>query len=274
MLSNKIQGQHTRGKTARNRLRQIDVLTLRYDANVITRQDGLFNQAKWCDLGYGAEPVTTLESAARFRQRRANLPVLGIEIDPDRVALASQFADQYTSFRVGGFNFSLLPKEKIRAIRAYNVLRQYEEQAVIDAYDAMSERILPQGLLVEGTCNPFGQYSVTNMVRRLAKPNSQGKLWHIEAMVFAYRFKTPFDPIDFQTVLPKNLIHKMVPGQPINDFFSEWKNQAQLNAHLKTWGHRQWFVGIAKALKAQGYHIDCHPWYLRHGFLVWKNPQI
>ncbi len=272
-MHNKPQGQQTRGKTAANRLRQIDVMSLRYDQQVLTRNDGEFKQALWVDLGYGAEPVTTLESAARFRSLNPTLPILGVEISPERVALAQQFANSQTQFKVGGFNFPLEPKQKVRAIRSYNVLRQYEQDAVDEAYDLMCERLLTGGLLVEGTCNPFGQYSVTNMVRKLGKA-SDGRAWHIEAMIFAYRFKTPFDPIDFQTVLPKNLIHKVTQGEPIHQFFQDWKEQAHLLSHLKTWGHRQWFVGTALALKDLGYNIDTHSWWLRHGFLVWRSPGI
>ncbi|AWB66798.1 hypothetical protein C2869_10320 [Saccharobesus litoralis] len=272
--SAKIQGQQTRGKTARNRLRQIDYITLRYDRHVLTRKDGLFAQAAWLDLGYGAEPFTTLETARRFRQAHRSLPVIGVEIAQDRVARALPYADDKTDFRLGGFNYPLHDGENIRAIRAFNVLRQYEEQAVLDAYDAMCQQLLPNGLLVEGTCHPFGQYSVTNMVRRVANKSDghNGQhYWKIEAMVFAHRFKTAFSPSDFQTVLPKNLIHKVTPGHHIYDFFQDWKKQASLNSHLKTWGHRQWFVGTAKALAQDGYHIDCRKWWLRHGILIWRQ---
>jgi len=38
------------------------------------------------DLGYGSDPRTTLESAARFRRVNPNLKILGVEIDSPRCA--------------------------------------------------------------------------------------------------------------------------------------------------------------------------------------------
>lgn len=273
MQSNRIQGQATRGKTAANRLRQIDVLSLKYDKNVLTRRDGAFANACWLDLGFGAEPVTTLESAKRFRRFNSTLPVVGVEIDAERVALANQFSDELTQFYLGGFNFSLPNQQKVRAMRAYNVLRQYDETAVHQAYDAMCQRILPGGLLVEGTSNPYGRYSVTNLIRRVEAEGEQ-RCWQIEAMAFAYRFKSEFEIKELQTVLPKNLIHKVVPGQPIYQFFEAWKTAAAHQAHTKTWGNRQWFVNTAIALQQAGFNILLNKWWLRHGILLWRNPNI
>ena len=44
--------------------------------------------------------------------------------------------------------------EVVRCIRAFNVLRQYEEAEVAGAYAALARRVLPGGLLVEGTSDP------------------------------------------------------------------------------------------------------------------------
>ncbi len=88
---------------------------------------GLYDRALFVDVGYGAEPFTTLESAARLRTVNPVLPVLGVEIDGERVAAALPYADAHTHFRLGGFNLPLQPDEHVRLIRAFNVLRQYEE---------------------------------------------------------------------------------------------------------------------------------------------------
>ena len=40
------------------------------------------------DLGYGFDARTTLESDARFRRVNPNLPILGVEIDKERVDAA------------------------------------------------------------------------------------------------------------------------------------------------------------------------------------------
>ena len=129
------QGQPTRGKTARNRLRRVDNFVIQYDPTLLRREDGLFKGAFFVDLGYGAEPFTTLESAERLRRLNPQLPVLGVEIDPARVAAALPNTDALTHFRLGGFNLPLRQRadgstETVRLIRAFNVLRQYEESEV------------------------------------------------------------------------------------------------------------------------------------------------
>ena len=137
------QGQPTRGKTARNRLRRVDTFVALYDPTVLRREDGPFAGAYFVDLGYGAEPVTTLESAERFRRLNPHLPVLGVEIDPSRVAAAQPYAGERTHFRLGGFNLPLGRSadgtaESVRLIRAFNVLRQYEESEVAGAWSMLA----------------------------------------------------------------------------------------------------------------------------------------
>jgi hypothetical protein len=276
------QGQPTRGKTARNRLRRVDTFLLGYDPALIRRQDGDFAGALFVDLGYGAEPFTTLESAARLRRVNPRLPVLGVEIDPERVAAAQPFADEQTHFRLGGFNLPLRVDpdgrpEQVRVIRAFNVLRQYQEAEVAEAYTLMARGVLPGGLLVEGTADPLGRVWVANVLRRTAasitsagEPASHSGVWQAEALVLSTNFRTGFDPAAFQAVLPKNLIHRMAPGEPIYDFFQAWKQATLETAAFRGWGARQWFVASAGRLAASGYRIDLHGRWLRRGFLVWR----
>jgi hypothetical protein len=107
------------------------------------------------DLGYGAEPITTLESAARLRRANPRLYMLGVEIEPERVARAAPYADALTDFRLGGFNLPLHAGDSVRLLRAFNVLRQYDESDVIGAWQRWGI-ICCQGLLIEGTSDPFG----------------------------------------------------------------------------------------------------------------------
>ena len=83
--SKRPQGQPTRGKTAPNRLRRVDNLIAIYDSGLIRRQDGAFARSYFVDLGYGADPTTTLESAVRWRRLNLALPRL--------TALVSNIAD-------------------------------------------------------------------------------------------------------------------------------------------------------------------------------------
>lgn len=275
-MAGRIEGQITRGKTARNRLRRVDNFLLAYDPKLLCRNDGEFDQALWVDLGYGAEPTTTLESAARFRKQCPGLPILGVEIDPERVERALSQADEITRFRLGGFNLPLQANdngipERVRGMRAFNVLRQYDESAVIDAYDLLASQVLPGGLIFEGTSDPYGRTWVANLIRCHPEP---GVSWKIESLVFSTSFKLEFEPADFQPVLPKNLIHHMVPGDPIFQFMESWKRAARETVHHRVWGMRQWFVAAAERLAEMGYSIDLQRRWVTRGWIVWRNPAL
>lgn len=255
-------GQVTRGKTARNRLRQVDNFLLLHEPGLISRRD----ESLFVDLGYGAEAVTTLESAERFRRLNPELKVLGVEIEPERVAAALPFADGRTFFRLGGFNLPLQPGETVRAMRAFNVLRQYEESEVLPAWEQMSRYVQPGGLLIEGTSNPSGAIWAANLLRRVETG------WHKEALVFFTNFHLGFDPLEFQTILPKNYIHRVIPGEPIFDFFSAWKAAVAETSPLQTWGLRQWYIAAAEGLARRGYRINLRRKWLSKGWMIWEEP--
>ncbi len=265
--SKKPEGQPTRGKTAANRLRRVDNFLLIYEPSLLTRTDGLFAHALFVDLGYGADPRTTLESASRFRRLNPILPILGVEIDPQRVAAALPYADKITHFRLGGFNLPLLPGETVRLIRAFNVLRQYEESDFAPAYHRLAQYVLPGGLMIEGTSTPFGQLWAANLVRKM-----ENSTWNFEALIFSTNFHLGFEVEEFQTILPKNYIHRIVPGEAIYDFFEAWKRAAAETVGLKVYGLRQWFGAAAHGLASRGYKIDLRRKWLRHGWLIWKDP--
>lgn len=266
------QGQITRGKTAQNRLRRVDLFLARYDPALLHREDGEFAGAWLVDLGFGAEPFTTLETAARLHVLNPALRVLGVEIDRARVAAALPYADAATEFRLGGFNLPLRSTadgrpETVRAVRAFNVLRQYEEAEVPPAYAALAEGVLPGGLLVEGTSDPFGRIWVANVLRRLPDPAQ----WAPEALVFSTNFRNGFDPTQFQAVLPKNYIHRMTPGEPIHALLERWKTAALRTLPERNWGLRRWFVASAHALAASGANIVLHSRWLDLGFLIVRS---
>ena len=243
---------------------------LLYDPGLLTRGDKVFEEALFVDLGYGEEPFTTLESATRFRRLNPALKVLGVEIDPERVARAQAYAEPQTFFRLGGFNLPLEQGESVRAMRAFNVLRQYEEAEVLPAWERLARYVLPGGLLVEGTSNPTGGIWAANVLRR---NEDQGAPWHREALVFFTNFSLGFDPAEFQTILPKNYIHHVVPGQPVFDFFAAWKAAAAETSAMQTWGPRQWYIAAAEALSKRGYRINLRRKWLSKGWMIWEEPE-
>ena len=282
--SKKPEGQPTRGKTASNRLRRVDNFILLYEPSLLTRTDGLFTNALFVDLGYGFDARTTLESAARFRRVNPNLKILGVEIDKERVEAALPFADEKTFFRLGGFNLPLKAGEHVRLIRAFNVLRQYEEKDFVLAYERLAQYVLPGGLMIEGTSNPFGGLWAANVVRKTLESRSllsskedwrsrdwETRDWRFEALVFSTNFRSGFEVEEFQTILPKNLIHHVVPGEPIYDFFEAWKQSSKETASLKTYGMRQWFIASAEGLARKGYKVNVQRKFLSKGYMIWDS---
>src|SRR4051794_19767824 len=75
-------GVITRGTTNSNRLRRVD----RWLTGVHGRLLRGAADPLVVDLGYGASPVTTVELLRRLRTVRADVRVVGFEIDPERVS--------------------------------------------------------------------------------------------------------------------------------------------------------------------------------------------
>lgn len=260
------QGQITRGKTARNRLRRVDNFLCLYDPALIRQPDPPGQTSWYVDLGYGEEAFTALESAERLRRLNPALPVLGVEIDPERVERALPFEDNLTRFRLGGFNLPLWSGESARLIRAFNVLRQYDESEVQDSLLTLGERLIPGGLIIEGTSDPFGRIWVANLLRKQA----DGELW-VEGLLFSTNFRWGFEPAIFQPRLPKNFIHRMLPGETIDAFMSAWKDAALATISVRTLGLRQWFIASALALRGLGWTVEARKRPLRQGYLLWKR---
>lgn len=266
MVRKNLLGQPTRGKTAHNRLRRVDNFVLLAYPQLLRRRDGIFANALFVDVGYGAEPFTTCESGIRFRRLNPVLPVLGVEIDPERVKMGQPFADALTHFRLGGFNLPLEVGETVRLIRVFNVLRQYEELEVVPALTTLSHSLLPDGILIEGTSDPYGQLWTANILQK----TTADKPAQMIGLLFSTNFRQGFHPQLFQPVLPKNYIHRMVAGEPIYHFFQAWKQAYTFSLPYRPLGNRRLFAESAKQLATIGYSIDLRPRLINRGYLFWR----
>lgn len=234
---------------------------------LIRRQDLPGQCSFYVDLGYGFEPFTTLESAERLRVQNRDLAVLGVEIDPERVAMGKPFEDEKTFFRLGGFNLPLQKGESARLIRAFNVLRQYDEAEWAEPVEQLGQQMIPGGMLLEGTSNPFGSVWTANVIRRSAEPPFAVVR---EGFLFSTNFHMGFEPDLFQPVLTKNYIHRMIPGEEIYEFMERWKIACRNQSPMRSYGLRSLFCASARELSESGYHIDLRPQLLRRGFLYWR----
>ncbi len=253
-------GRPTRGKTAPNRLRRLDAFLAMWAGPGLWHQTGPV-----IDLGFGREPITTAEMAERFWVHDRSIEVIGVELDAERVAAGAAYARPGLRFLRGGFNVSI--PRPARLIRAMNVLRQYDPEAVGEAWAQMAANLAPGGLLVEGTCSPTGGIMVVNLLRRV------GDGLRLEGVLFSARLgRVGSDPEMFPPVLPKQLIHRMVPGEPIHGFFEDWRTAARTTAPLKTWGACQHFVATGQQLALRHPGVLARPRLLRRGYLLWQRP--
>jgi hypothetical protein len=253
-------GQATRGKTALNRLRQVDTyIALAYE--------GLLRSAQplAVDLGFGAQAWTTLEMYQRWATHNASLRVLGIEIEPTRVAEALPYAaPPKIDFKLGGFNIAaVLEGQQATIIRAYNVLRQYDAEAVWAALAQMGQALKVGGLLIEGTSNPSGRIVVFDLYRK-----TEAGLVH-RGIVFGTNFRARTHPLsitEFQTILPKRLIHQMLAPVP-SRFFSVWAACEARSRSLTRLPQRWPAAAYLLAGQCPDLAVDLRPRLLRRGFL-------
>ena len=263
--STRPHGEITRGKTAPNRLRRVDNFILMYAGDLIKKKHQNI-QNTFVDLGYGYYPITTIESAKRLRKLNSNLNVVGVEIDKERVESAEKYKNKNIDFRYGGFNLPLKSKDKIPekagVIRAFNVLRQYKKDQVDAAYELLFDHLILNGILIEGTSDPWGRIWVANLLRK------QSRYLKHELVIFSTNFHTPFHPKNFQTVLPKNYIETVVAGEKMYDFFCAWKQAYNESISFQIWGQRQVFKQAASLLYQWGYKINPCKKFISRGYLL------
>lgn len=191
------------------------------------------------DLGYGRLPITTLELASRLRSVRPDLRVVGLEIDPQRVVPAVDGVE----FGLGGFELAGLHPI---LVRAFNVLRQYPEDAVAQAWATMRSRLAPGGLIVDGTCDEVGRLCCWVLL------DADGPV----SLTLACDPRHIERPSDLAERLPKVLIHHNVPGQPIHHLFAAADQAWAAAAGHSVFGPRERWRAMLAGLHDAGLDIE------------------
>jgi hypothetical protein len=256
------EGAITRGTTNTNRLRRVD----RWIA-----EQPAFRRAVdpfVVDLGYGASGVTAFELAARLHRRRPDIEVLGLEIDPARVRTAdAQLAELRAgrtpfapalpvAFARGGFEIPTGDRRPA-IVRAFNVLRQYEEGEVAAAWARMTDRLALGGLLVEGTCDELGRIASWIGVTA-AGPRT---------FTISLRLRDLDRPSIVAERLPKALIHRNVPGERVHDLLADLDRAWAQAAPLSVYGPSQRWIDVVGRLRAGG-------WPVRDGVRRWRLGEL
>lgn len=252
-------GTVTRGTTNPNRLRRMDRWIAATHAGALRRSD----DPVAVDLGYGAAPWTAVELLVRLRTVRPDAEVVGIEIDPARVEAARPYRRPGLDFAHGGFEVPLPAaggrtggERRPDLIRAANVLRQYDEGQVPGVWERLCARLAPGGLLVEGTCDEIGRRHVWVAL------GPEGP----RTVTFATRLGSLSCPSDLAERLPKALIHRNVPGEPVHAFLRDFDRAWAAAAPFADLGARQRWIRSVRSIGGQ--------WPLTDGPRRWRQGEV
>jgi len=248
-------GVITRGTTAPNRLRRVDRWLLRTYGSWLRSQP----QPLVIDLGYGANPVTTVELFQRLRAAGLRVSVLGLEIDPARVATARPLEQPGLSFAVGGFE--LPAPEKPVVVRAFNVLRQYDEAAVQPTWQLLGRGTATGGLIIDGTCNEVGRVASWITLRK------EDATVRPVTLTFAARLGSLDRPAALAERLPKALIHRNIPGEKIHAFLADLDKAWQQASGVGAMSARQRWVASCEVVRDKG-------WPLVDGRTAWRDGEL
>ncbi|MEV5903322.1 class I SAM-dependent methyltransferase [Streptomyces sp. NPDC052127] len=251
-------GTVTRGTTNPNRLRRMDRwIAATHGAELRRAAEPLA-----VDLGYGAAPWTAVELLRRLRSVAPRARVVGVEIEPARVAAAKPYEREGLDFRHGGFEIPVPRRPHL--VRAANVLRQYDEDEVAAVWRRLCARLAPAdpatgsrgGVLVEGTCDEIGRRHVWVAL------GPEGP----RTVTFATRLGSLERPSDLAERLPKALIHRNVPGEPVHAFLRDFDRAWAAAAPYASYGARQRWIRTVRDLTAD--------WPVTDGPARWRQGEV
>lgn len=262
-------GNITRGTTNPNRLRRVD----RFIASLpVLRSE---REPIVVDLGYGESPTTAIELLQRLAKTNPSTHVVGIEIDRERVERALSAQSPQLHFALGGFEVPMpevfAANRPVTIIRAFNVLRQYQESDVSLAWSRMQARLSDNGFLIEGTCDELGRVSSWVTLSKTSPVS----------LSISLRLNGLESPSIVAERLPKTLIHRNVPGEKIHDFLNALDAAWRSNAGLGTLSPVQRWQASCRSLLEQGWPLigDRKRWRLGELTIAWdavspNSPQL
>lgn len=258
-LTGRPLGNATRGTTNPNRMRRVDRWMTGPQAWRL-RPGTTGAPPIAVDLGYGASPATAVEFFDRVRSVSPLAQVVGIEIEPERVARGTALHLEGLDFLLGGFEIPISTQATV--IRAFNVLRQYDEADVPGIWKTMAGRLTEHGVLIEGTCDEIGRRSSWVAVTRNGP----------QTLSISLRFGAFTRPSDVAERLPKALIHRNIAGERIHDFLAAADAAWLSAAPLAAFGNKQRFVAMCRSLRESGWPIcdSASRWRLGEMTVKWE----
>jgi hypothetical protein len=136
------------------------------------------------------------------------------------------------------------------------VLRQYDESEVAAVWERLCGRLADGGLLVEGTCDEIGRRHVWVAL------GPEGP----RTVTFATRLGSLERPSDLAERLPKALIHRNVPGEPVHAFLRDFDRAWAAAAPYASYGARQRWIRSVRDLSAD--------WPVTDGPGRWRQGEV
>jgi hypothetical protein len=175
------------------------------------------------------------------------------------VRLAKELERPGLSFRLGGFELPVSGRPVL--VRAFNVLRQYEEADVEGIWRLVQGRLAPSGLFIDGTCDEIGR-RVTWVALDAERPLS---------LTVSMRFGSFDLPSDVAERLPKALIHRNVSGEKVHSYLQAMDKTWLEAAPLASFGNRQRWSAMCRGLLDAGWPVLDGPsrWRLGEVTVAW-----
>lgn len=238
-----------RARTRAGRLAALDAWVCHERAEVL-RPGGVV-----LDVGFGAEPVTTLELAAAARAVTPDLEVVGVERDAARVG-------EVEGVRLVRGDFaSLAALGPACLVRVMNVLRGYREDEVPAIHAALGAATAEDGLVLEGSADTEGHVTTAWVLSK------RGGALVRDALLFHTDFSRGFSPWLFRDWLPRDLRRRVKPGEPVHALLSAWA--AAVEALGPGREPRARFEESLGAMRAQG--LEASAWERANGYARWRS---
>lgn len=235
-----------RARTRAGRLAALDAWVCHERAAVL-RPGGVV-----LDVGFGAEPVTTLELAAAVRAVEPGLEVVGVERDAARVREAEGVRLVHGAFA------SLAALGPACLVRAMNVLRGYREEDVPAIHAALGAAAGDGGLVLEGSADTDGHVMTAWVLTK------RGGALSRDALLLHTDFARGFSPWLFRDWLPRDVRRRVKPGEPVHALLSAWA--AAVDALGPGREPRERFEASVDAVAG----LEASAWERANGYARWR----
>lgn len=145
-----------------------------------------------------------------------------------------------------------------------NVLRQYPETEVAQVWRLIATNLAPGGRFVDGTSSELGRVA-TWITHDIERPMT---------LTLAIDLRTMTTPAILAERLPKALIHRNIPGEPVHELLTALESAWRHCAPYGAFGPRDRWRRSLETLIAAGWAVRETPARRRDGTLTVPWPSV